>query len=92
MPSRTKQFARSESRTELNLECRYRVGIAKWADLVRRVRRAPALAEDALHEGAGANILDVAQHGYAMDLLGLPALLDAVVDEGYKTGGDNYTA
>lgn len=55
----------------------YRV-IAQWAFWAMIL--AP-LAENALHEGTGANILDVAENGDMMGFPGLPSFFDAVVDK-----------
>lgn len=61
------------------------------AVVVLSFRRVAALAEDALHEGPGAAALDVAEDGEVVDLGSLPALLDAVVDEGHETGCNDDT-
>lgn len=48
-------------------------------------------AKDSLHEGASAHVLDVAQHGEVVGVLGLPAFFDAIIDESDQTGSDNDT-
>lgn len=52
-------------------------------------RRALLAAKDSLHKGASAHVLDVAQYGEMVNLLGLPALLDAVVDQSNQSSGDD---
>ena len=66
----------------------YRV-IAQWTFLGMVVVLAP-LAENALHEGAGTNVLDVAENGDVVGSLWLPAFLDAVVDKRNKTSCNAY--
>jgi len=50
-----------------------------------------ALAEDALHEGPGTNVLDVAENRDVVGFLRVPALLDTVVDKRDETGCNDYT-
>lgn len=52
-------------------------------------RDSPLAAEDSLHKGASTDILDVAQNGKMVDLFGLPAFFDAVVDKSDQTSRDN---
>lgn len=49
--------------------------------LVVLCRCAPLATEDPLHEAASADVLDISQSGKTMDLFGLPAFFDAIVDE-----------
>lgn len=44
------------------------------------------LAENALHEGPGPNVLDVAENRDMVGLLRLPAFLDTVIDKRDETG------
>lgn len=60
----------------------YRV-IAQWAFWAMIL--AP-LAENALHEGPGPNVLDVAENRDMVGLLRLPAFLDTVIDKRDETG------
>lgn len=47
------------------------------------------LAENALHEGAWANVLDVAENRDMVGFLSLPSRLDAVVDKSDQTSCNN---
>ena len=66
------------------------VAMARGAVVVP-LRRAAALAEDALHEGPWTTALDIAEDGEVVDLGCLPALLDAVVDESHEASRDDDT-
>ena len=58
----------------------YRV-IAQWALAVMMMMFLAPLAENPLHEGPGTNVLDVSENRDMVGFLGLPALLDTVVDK-----------
>jgi hypothetical protein len=60
----------------------YRV-VAQWASGAMFL--AP-LAENALHQGPGTNVLDVAENRDVVSPLWLPTLLDTVVDKRDQTG------
>lgn len=64
----------------------YRV-IAQWTF---RAMVLASLAENALHEGAGTNVLDVAENRDMVCFLGLPAFLDAVVDKSDEASRNDY--
>lgn len=64
----------------------YRV-IAQWAFWAMFL--AP-LAEDALHEGTGTSILNVAENRDVVRLLGLPPFFDAVVDKSDEASCNDY--
>lgn len=49
-----------------------------------------SLAENALHEGAWTNVLDVAENRDMVGFLGLPAFLDAVVDKSDEASRNDY--
>lgn len=50
------------------------------------------LAENALHEGPGTSVLDIAKNRDVVRLLRLPALLDAVVNKCDETGSNDYAS
>lgn len=64
----------------------YRV-IAQWTF---RAMVLASLAENALHEGTGANVLDVAENRDMVGFLGLPSFLDAVVDKSDEASRNDY--
>lgn len=71
------------------LERRDGVGVAKRTVLL--VRRDPAWAEDALHQGTRATRSHITKRGQAMGFLCLPALLDTVIDKSHETRGNDDT-
>lgn len=68
----------------------YRV-IAQWTFLLMLMGMVLApMAENALHQGAGTNVLDVAENRDMVAFLWLPAFFDAVVDKSDETSCNDY--